>query len=478
MHDWQRIVRCAVLVGAAGVAGRLAAQPARATAETQVPTAELDSLIRLAGPVITESLLRRHVSELASDAYGGRGAGYAGEQQAIRYVAREFLALGLTPMGDSAGGQRTFVQHFQLVPRHPLHPGDVLESANVLAMIEGSDPALAREVVVVGAHHDGQGRIGEADPGRSMPAGSGPLRDSIWNSADDNASSVGVVLAIARAIRTSGVRLRRTVIIATFGAEEPDLGGSLYYVGHPPLPWEQHVAMFTMEQMGRHADMQPIAMDAGTSSDWPALLDAANAATGVHVTILSPEVIQDSDHYGFAVRGLPAIVFGVNHDDDIHLPSDEWDKFDFPAYTARARFALALLFELADAPTAPTRTTRPLCHNGTHIADLDERCSSPFDPGIELADLTDAEHAAAHLGATEGGLKVMTTVATLSAERAGLRPGDIVVSLQGAPLTANPSRRALHLALDASRGHAVMVVVLRGRSRRQLVVSALADTRP
>jgi len=92
--------------------------------------------------------------------------------------------------------------------------------------------------------------------------------------------------------------------------------------------------------------------------------------------------------------------------------------------------------------------------------------------------LTDAEHAAAHLGATEGGLKVMTTVATLSAERAGLRPGDIVVSLQGAPLTANPSRRAVHLALDASRGHAVMVVVLRGRSRRQLVVSALADTRP
>ena len=344
------------LAALSAVAAMPCSVPAQAP-RVGIPTAELDSLMRVAGPLITEADLRRHVSTLADDAYGGRGAGYVGERMAIEYVTREFETLGLTPLGDSVDGRRTFVQHFQLVPRHPVHPGDVLQSANVLAVIEGSDPTLSHEVVVVGAHHDGQGRIGQADPGRTMPAGPGPLRDSIWNSADDNASSVGVVLAIARAIRTSGVRLRRTVVIATFGAEEPDLGGSIYYVGHPPLPWDRHVAMFTMEQMGRHADMQPIAMDAGTSSDWPALLDLANAATGVHVTILSPEVIQDSDHYGFAVRGLPAIVFGVNHDDDIHLPSDEWQKFDFPAYTARARFALALLFELANAPTAPTRTT-------------------------------------------------------------------------------------------------------------------------
>jgi len=441
-----------------------------AAAQPPAISAHVDSLLRLAAPAITANELRRHVSELASDAYGGRGAGYPGELKAAEYVAREFAALDLTPLGDAAGAARSYLQRFRFVPRLPVHPGDTLESENVLAVIPGSGSSFAHDVVVIGAHHDGQGRLGEADPGREMPAGPGPLRDSIWNSADDNASSVAVVLAIARALKESGVRLRRTVVIATFGGEEPALLGSMYYVAHPPLAWDRHVAMFTMEQMGRHADMQPIAMDAGTSPAWPTLIARANTATGVHVTILSPEVIQDSDHYPFAIRGLPAIVFGVNHDDDIHLPSDEWQKFDFPAFTTRARFALALLLQLTEDQEPPKRQTRPLCHNGTHIPSLDARCASPYDPGLEATVLTEAERQQAHLPPTAGGLKVLAVVAGLGAESAGLVPGDVIVALQGKPLPRGVTPRALHHALDAAHGETVSLVVVRGNQRERLSV--------
>ncbi len=455
----RRPCRPTPLVVAIGLATLTAASSAVAQDGALSPL--IDSAFRASAPYVTPEVLRRYVSTLASDAYGGRGAGYAGERLAADYIAREFAAIGLAPAGQGHEGQARYLQPFQFVPPLPVHPGDVLESENVLAVVPGTDARLGRQIVVIGAHHDGQGRIGEADPGREMPKGPGPLRDSIWNSADDNASSVAVVLAIARALRTSGVQVRRTVVFATFGGEEPGMQGSLYYVAHPPLPWTQHVAMFTMEQMGRHADMEPIAMDAGTSPSWPALFHRANVASGIHLTILSPEVIQDSDHYGFAVLGLPAVVFGVNHDDDIHLPSDEWEKFDFPAFTKRAQFALALLLELADMPVAPARAARPACHNGTRIENLDARCSSAYDPGLELAHLTDAERHAAGLGAGEGGLKVIVTVAGLAADRAGIAPGDILVAVDGRPLARDASLRVLHHAADAAATHAVDVVVIR-----------------
>ncbi len=367
--------------------------------------------------------------------------------------------------------RRAISSRSSFVPPLPVHPGDVLESENVLALIPGTDARLSRQIVVIGAHHDGQGRIGEADPGTGAAERAGPpARQHLEQRRRQRLQRRGRPRHRPR-VAHGGVQLRRTVVFATFGGEEPGMQGSLYYVAHPPLPWAQHVAMFTMEQMGRHADMQPIAMDAGTSPSWPALFHRANVASGMHLTILSPEVIQDSDHYGFAVRGLPAVVFGVNHDDDIHLPSDEWEKFDFPAFTKRAQFALALLLELADMPDAPARAARPACHNGTRIENLDARCSSAYDPGLELAHLTEAERHAAGRGDGEVGLKVIVTVAGLAADRAGIAPGDILVAVDGRPLARDASLRVLHHAADAAATHAVDVVVIRQTARLRLTIA-------
>ena len=161
---------------------------------------------------ISPESLRRHTVELASDDYEGRGAGYRGEQRAADYIAAEFTRIGLAPAGDAQG----YFQPFSFHVSRPTKPWDVSSSRNVIGRIEGADPSLRSEIVVVGAHYDGQGRTGQADPFRFTSSGDRE-DDQIWNSANDNAASVAAVIEIARAIKQSGVAPKRSVLFIAFG---------------------------------------------------------------------------------------------------------------------------------------------------------------------------------------------------------------------------------------------------------------------
>src|SRR5215470_8252692 len=163
---------------------------------------------------IAPSEVMRHVRELASDAYEGRGAGYAGEDRAAAYIEAQFRDIGLRPAGDSSPTGPTYREEFPFQPHAPELPGQVLTSRNVVGFLPGDDRDLRREIVVLGAHHDGQGRAGQADADR-YPAEDGSTSDTIWNSADDNASSVAVLIEVARSIVRSRVAHRRSIVFVT-----------------------------------------------------------------------------------------------------------------------------------------------------------------------------------------------------------------------------------------------------------------------
>ena len=116
---------------------------------------------------ITTEALKRHVTFLANDKLEGRGGGYPGELKAATYIANEFKKIGLVPMGDARGGRRSHFQEFKFHPYHPVKPWEIMTSRNVLGFMEGSDQQLKNEIVVIGAHYDGQGRSGQADPTRT-----------------------------------------------------------------------------------------------------------------------------------------------------------------------------------------------------------------------------------------------------------------------------------------------------------------------
>ena len=293
--------------------------------------------------LITPAMVQPVVVKLSADELAGRGAGYAGEKQAGEFIADEFKRIGLTPAGDRSGGRRSYFQEFKFHPHHPVGPWELLTSRNVLGFIEGADPVLKQEIVVIGAHYDGQGRLGQADPFRLPPLDSKDKDHAIWNSANDNLTGVSAVLAAARAIKQGQVTTKRSILFIAFGCEEHGMSGSIEYVTHPAFELNRHVAMINFEKLGRAPDRPLIAGASGSSPAWREILEHASGLTGTQVNSPIPFVIPDSDHYPFAATGVPALVLSVSGPDDAHRPADVADKVDYGRVAEYARFGLAIL---------------------------------------------------------------------------------------------------------------------------------------
>lgn len=108
------------------------------------------------------------------------------------------------------------------------------KTSNVIAKIEGSDPNLKHEAIMLSAHLDHLGFNHKLMPG-----------------ANDNASGVAVLMAIAGAIHQSGLKPKRSIIFNFFGAEEAGVAGSKYYLEHPVIPNEKLMGLFNLDGVGR-----------------------------------------------------------------------------------------------------------------------------------------------------------------------------------------------------------------------------------
>ena len=108
------------------------------------------------------------------------------------------------------------------------------KACNVIGMIPGSDPVLKNEVIIIGGHFDGQGKLG----------------DLVFPGALDNASGVANVMAAARAISQTGLPTARTILFLFIGGEENGLLGSSYYVHNPVFPKENTLVFFNLDMAG------------------------------------------------------------------------------------------------------------------------------------------------------------------------------------------------------------------------------------
>jgi hypothetical protein len=173
------------------------------------------------------------------------------------------------------------------------HPEGV--GANVIGMIEGSDPELTSEYIIVGAHLDHLG-----------------LDDQMMPGANDNASGVAVTLGVAEALARLGVPYKRSVLVILFGAEEQGVRGSEYYVAHPVVPNDHVKGFFNMETVGRGEQIS-----AGGGKNYPQLwevIDRNNqkyihrqVRAGFTANLARPR--QDAAHFMWA--SIPSISFGV-----------------------------------------------------------------------------------------------------------------------------------------------------------------------
>jgi Zn-dependent M28 family amino/carboxypeptidase len=380
-------------------------------AETRRALAELP-------PAFSQARLSAHVAALASTArpgFEGRGLGTAGERAAAEYVAAEMKAAGLAPAGDDGG----FLQRFRVEKTAAGGPAEVV---NVAGSVAGTDPAWKDQPVVVVAHYD--------HLGRGWPDVRKGFEGQVHPGADDNASGVAVLLELARALKDEKPK-RTIVFLAVTGEEAGRLGSKRWVAGPSTFPASKTFAAVNLDTVGRLGAGKLQVLGTGTAGEWIHAVRGATWVTGVETKAV-PETLESSDHVSFVEAGIPAVQLFTGPHVDYHRPSDTAEKVDEPGLAKVAAVAKELVSWLAGRaePLAVSIGSK-----GTGIAPGIPALSAPGGPPAEAGAAPPARRVS--FGTMpdfsfEGpGVKVEGVVPGSPAERAGVRPGDVVLKLDG-----------------------------------------------
>ena len=244
--------------------------------------------------------------------------------------------------------------------RHAVTPVD-----NVVGLIEGADPALRDEWIIICAHYDHEGVIGER----------------IFNGADDDASGVAGLLEIAEAYAVAaraGLRPRRSILLAAWNAEEQGLLGAWGYAEQPLAPLEDTVAVINMDMIGRSeevpagggyrfAGLEPQTAESNRnavniigstySDDLRAAASAANRSAGLELRFRydnnRSNLLRRSDHWPFLFNAVPAIFVHTGLHPDYHTERDQPDTLEYDKMARVVKLVYELSWDLADGRPRP-----------------------------------------------------------------------------------------------------------------------------
>jgi len=212
---------------------------------------------------------------------------------------------------------------------------------NVVGVLEGSDPVLKNEYIVIGAHYDHLGRGGDGSLA--------PRAGEIHHGADDNASGTAGLIELARIFGAQRPKLKRSLVFIAFGGEEEGLLGSNYYVNHPLVPIDKTIAMINMDMIGRMKDSKLMIGGVGTATEWRQLIGQSDFTLA-----LSEDGYGPSDHSSFYIKRIPVLFFFTGTHTDYHKPSDTFDKIN---YNDEARVLSMVARIVRDVDAADKRLT-------------------------------------------------------------------------------------------------------------------------
>ena len=346
---------------------------------------------------------------------------------------------------------------------------------NVIGVLEGSDPVLKNENIVIGAHYDHLGRGGSGSLA--------PTSGDIHHGADDNASGTAGLLELARVF--SAQRPKRTLIFIAFGGEEEGLLGSAYYVNHPVSPLTNTVAMINMDMIGRMRDRKLVIGGVGTATEWKEIIRQANAAQSMHVAANSPAPMKGvpivvsangrpvvttdpngafqltmnedgygpSDHSSFYGKQIPVLFFWTGTHSDYHKPSDTFEKIN---YDDEARILSLVARIVRDIDGAEKRLTYTTA-----------KADPPRGGGFRVYVGTIPNY-----GDSTNGLLIDGVREGSPAEKAGIKAGDRIVKI-GARDVKNVYDYTFALG-EMKAGEEYAVEVVRGKDRLTLKLTPAA----
>jgi len=238
--------------------------------------------------------------------------------------------------------------------------------ANLLGLVEGSDPALRKEFVVIGAHLD---HVGMTKEGYVFPGAD-----------DDGSGSVGV-LQIAKALAANPEKPKRSVLFAHWTGEEKGLVGSRYFLKFPPVALNDIAAYIDLDMISHDTSLQDIREEAelfrwtreeieAIQGDPRKLLQAyvSRPSPGFTELIMSTNssfvgldvipfpsfpMLGNSDHYFFAFKKIPSVFFFTGSNETTHSPLDTVERINAEKMAQVVRLSYLLAFATADDPARP-----------------------------------------------------------------------------------------------------------------------------
>mgnify|MGYP003524901518 CR=1 FL=1 len=356
-------------------------------------------------PVFSESRMMADITHLSSAAFKGRELGTPELDTAADYIAAQFQQIGLQPGGDGNS-------YFQTWQQDVGAPKGKIALRNVIGILPGTNPQLAGQSLIIGAHYDHLG-LGWPDV-RSAHQG------KIHYGADDNASGIAVMLELARQIVPKW-QPERSVIFVAFTGEEAELLGSRHYLKvADAYPRDKIAAMLNLDTVGRLGHHPVTVFGAGSARELVHVLRGAGFVTGIAVNAVQDD-FGSSDQAAFIEAGIPAVQFFASAHEDFHAPGDTVDKIDSAGLVKIA----VILKETAEylsnrieplTVTLPTKTAQ-----AAPPATTQKRTAS-------LGTVPDFSYQGE-------GVRVDNVIANSPAQHAQLLTGDVLIRLAGQPIS-------------------------------------------
>ncbi|MDH5468475.1 MAG: M28 family peptidase [Candidatus Aminicenantes bacterium] len=265
-----------------------------------------------------ENFIYSHVgSVVVEDVFSGTGRKHSDVVAAIRKT--------LKPQSFATGKTVTIKNTTE---HHPEGIG-----YNVIGILEGSDPALREELIIIGGHLDHLGRCYEIMPG-----------------ANDNASAVSVVMGIAEAMAECPVKPRRSVMFLCFGAEEQGVVGSEYYCDYPVVPLNKTLGLINIDGVGCGDRLSALA--ARNYPEFWEFIQKANERyihreirTSYFANIARPRL----DAARFMWKGVPTLSFGASGARSYyHITKDNIDTITPEILEDLAQLLFAAVLDMAN----------------------------------------------------------------------------------------------------------------------------------
>ena len=293
---------------------------------------------------IKEAELKVNLEYLTSRELEGRMSGKKGNVIAAEHIKKAYESYGLSTMYHKFSIQR-------------MNPGPKNETGddftqNIYAWLEGNDPAVKDEVVVIGAHMDHIGYGPQMSQSRKIDVHPG---------ADDNASGTVALLEIAQAFAMLKGKNKRTVVFQAYSAEEMGLIGSRYYCNNPVFPKgspsiSKHVFMLNMDMvgyLGKGQYQDQAAFSAGESSvDISQFILELGGKYSFAKSITSCES-DGSDHASFYNKKVPIAFLHTGSHSYYHTPEDTADKINYQGVEKVAKYGFELAWKVVQSNTPP-----------------------------------------------------------------------------------------------------------------------------